>query len=78
ERSGYLARPFEADDLAAGIAQVLGDETRWQALSRRARAKVEAEFRLEDVARRYAALYEDVLRSRGLTPPGRSPGSPTA
>ncbi len=78
ERSGYLARPFEADDLAAGIAWVLGDETRWQALSQRARAKVEVEFRLEDVARRYAALYEDVLRARGLTPPGQSSGLPTA
>jgi glycosyltransferase involved in cell wall biosynthesis len=62
ERNGYLARPFEPDDLARGIAWVLEDEGRRQALSLRARRKVEEEFALERVAHRYAELYADVAR----------------
>jgi len=61
ECTGYLARPFDAGDLAAGIAWVLGDEARQQALSRQARARAGALFALETVARRYVALYKDVL-----------------
>lgn len=65
ECTGYLARLFDAEDLAAGIAWVLGDEARRQALSRQARARAGALFGLETVARRHVALYEDVLRGAG-------------
>ena len=67
ERTGYLARPFEAEDLARGIAWVLEDGERWRALSSRARAKVEQEFDLERVARRYVDLYRDVARGPEAT-----------
>jgi glycosyltransferase involved in cell wall biosynthesis len=60
-RTGYLARPFEADDLARGIAWVIEDEERRMMLSANARAKAETEFELETIARRYAQLYEDLL-----------------
>lgn len=61
ERSGYLARPFEADDLARGIALVLEDEGRRTAWSTEARRKVEREYSLEEVAGRYADLYREIL-----------------
>jgi glycosyltransferase involved in cell wall biosynthesis len=60
QNTGYLAHPYEADDLARGIAWVLEDYHRWQTLSYQARAKVEKEFSSEVVARRYANLYESV------------------
>ena len=61
KKNGYLARPFDTDDLANGIAWVLKDHNRAQLLSARAREKVEQEFALERVARRYASLYRDIL-----------------
>jgi glycosyltransferase involved in cell wall biosynthesis len=61
QRNGYLARPFEAADLACGMQWVLDDRERWRSLSKRARQKVETEFDLRIIAKRYLALYEDVL-----------------
>lgn len=61
ERTGYLARPYEAEDLARGIAWVLQDDERRERLSQRCREKAEQEFSLELQARRYRALYEDML-----------------
>ncbi len=61
KKTGYLARPFDTEDLANGIAWVLKDHDRRQLLSSRAREKVEQEFTVEKVVRRYASLYEDVL-----------------
>ncbi len=59
--TGYLAQPFDAEDLAKGITWVIEDEKRWQALSHQARQKVEDEFTMESVAQRYAELYMKVL-----------------
>ena len=61
KRTGYLAQPFDAEDLAKGIAWVIEDEERWQALSHQARQKVEDEFAIESVAQRYAELYKEIL-----------------
>ena len=60
-RNGYLARAFEAADLAAGIHWVIEDEARWRELSARARAKVMEEFELERIARRHLDLYREIL-----------------
>lgn len=62
KENGYRAKCFEAGDLACGIAWVLEDEGRRQALSRRAREKVEEEFTLEIQARKYMDLYREVLK----------------
>ncbi len=59
---GYLARPYEPEDLAEGIAWVLEDEERRGEMGARARRKVTEEFALEEVARRYAGLYDELLR----------------
>lgn len=62
--NGYLAQPYEAEDLAEGIAWVLADGSRHQHLSARAREKVEAAFDVRSVAQRYVQLYRDVTAAR--------------
>jgi glycosyltransferase involved in cell wall biosynthesis len=59
--TGYLALPFDTEDLAAGIEWVVDDGARQAQLSQAARTKVEREFELTQVARRYRALYEIAL-----------------
>lgn len=61
EHTGFLARPYEPDDLAKGIAWVLEDDERRRMLSLNARNKVEQEFALEKVAGRYVELYREIL-----------------
>lgn len=67
ERNGYLARPFETEDLARGILALLESGEAWERFSQEARQTVAAEFSTGLQAQRYASLYEDVLRSA----PGR-------
>jgi glycosyltransferase involved in cell wall biosynthesis len=64
QKNGYRAQCFSASDLAEGIAWVLNDADRWQALSRRSREKVEQEFTLDVQARNYFKLYEEIIASR--------------
>ncbi|MBO3460959.1 glycosyltransferase family 4 protein [Aetokthonos hydrillicola Thurmond2011] len=60
QRNGYLAKPFEVDDLAQGIAWVLENEERYQKLSHYARHKAEQQFTLETQASRYLALFNEI------------------
>jgi len=62
-RNGYLATPFATDDLARGIVAVLEAGAYYARLAAEARLTVEREFSVALQARRYAALYEDVLRT---------------
>ena len=62
ERNGYLAEPYDAADLAHGIIWVLQDDMRWQTLSHRSRQNAEKKFSLDDIVKRYVALYEEMLR----------------
>jgi glycosyltransferase involved in cell wall biosynthesis len=59
--SGWLAKPFDAGDLAAGILWVLEDEARWLSLSRAARENAVARFSPAVVAAQYAGVYEQVF-----------------
>ncbi|HEY9632854.1 MAG TPA: glycosyltransferase family 4 protein [Coleofasciculaceae cyanobacterium] len=65
QQNGYLAQPYQIEDLAQGIAWVLEDRERHQKLCDRARQKAEQEFTLEIQARRYECLYSD-LRSSSM------------
>lgn len=56
-QTGYLARPFDSEDLALGILWVLGDAERGAALGRAARARAEREFSYERVAAMYTEVY---------------------
>ena len=62
-RNGYLAAPFVTEDLARGIVSVLEAGSDYARLAAEARLTVEKEFCAELQARRYATLYEDVLRA---------------
>ncbi|MBE9028801.1 glycosyltransferase family 4 protein [filamentous cyanobacterium LEGE 11480] len=68
QRNGYLARPYEIDDLAQGIAWVLQSPDRKQQLRVRSRAKVEQEFTQAIQAQRYQTLFEQLLPASGRTP----------
>ena len=61
QQNGYLAQPFEIEDLAKGITWILEDKQRWQSLSNRAREKVEWEFTLSIQASKYLKLYNQIL-----------------
>jgi glycosyltransferase involved in cell wall biosynthesis len=69
QQNGYLAQPFDTEDLAHGIQWVLENENRRQKLSQNARQKAVQEFDQELQARRYLDLYEDILvrRSNALS-----------
>ena len=61
---GYLAEPYKVGDLAKGIAWVLEDASRYQKLCDRARNKVEREFTSELQAKRYLALFAEILERK--------------
>ena len=63
QQNGYLAKPYETEDLARGIAWVLEDPDRHHKLCRSARLKVEEKFTLQVQARAYKNLYEEILQA---------------
>jgi glycosyltransferase involved in cell wall biosynthesis len=62
-RNGYLAAPFDTQDLAAGIVWVLEDKERWKTLSATARRKVETCFELSSVAKSHVGVYQEAIES---------------
>ena len=67
QRNGYLAKPFDIEDLAKGIVWVLEARNSEDCkLGHHAREKVEREFKLEIQARRYLSLFEDICKQRKL------------
>jgi glycosyltransferase involved in cell wall biosynthesis len=63
QQNGYLAKPFEVEDLAQGIIWVLEDKERQQKLRYHAREKSLQTFSAEIQARRYLSLYEEILEA---------------
>ena len=61
QKNGYLAQPFDIDDLATGIAWVLDNPSRHQNLRNYAREKAEREFSIELQAKRYATLFSELV-----------------
>ncbi|MBN3927788.1 glycosyltransferase family 4 protein [Nostoc sp. NMS4] len=61
QQNGYLAKPYEVEDFAKGIIWILENEQRLQKLSFYARDKAEQKFTLELQARRYSALFQEIL-----------------
>jgi len=60
--TGWIAKAFDTEDLAAGILWVLGDRDRWQELSLSARARAVERFSPQIIAKQYAQIYEQVMR----------------
>ena len=61
QQNGYLAKPYEVEDLAQGIAWILQDRERHHLLRKSARQKAEQAFHLELQARHYISLYQELL-----------------
>ena len=60
QTNGYLAKPFETDDLADGIEWILHNEN-YDELCQNAREKILREFNSVVVAKKYIEFYEDIL-----------------
>jgi glycosyltransferase involved in cell wall biosynthesis len=60
-QNGYLAQPYEPDDLARGISWILDDENHSREISYNARRKIEDCFTIESVAERHISLYKEIL-----------------
>lgn len=60
-KDGYLARPFAAEDLAAGIKWILEDGDRYQKLRRAARCSALQKFTLQLQAQRYLSIFDNIL-----------------
>jgi len=61
KKCGYLAQPYDINDLAHGIAWVLKDMNRHKELSLSALQKVKEDFTLEKMSARYVSLYREIL-----------------
>lgn len=61
KRNGYLATPFDTDDLAQGIDWVLADTDRRERLSKRARKSAVEQFSIKTVSNQYQKLYKKLL-----------------
>jgi glycosyltransferase involved in cell wall biosynthesis len=60
QHDGYLAKPFEIEDLAEGIAWILREDDRYIKLRRQARQKAEKQFSLELQTNRYLSIYNSL------------------
>jgi glycosyltransferase involved in cell wall biosynthesis len=67
QQNGYLAQPFQIEDLVKGIIWVLENQERHQKLSRRAREKTEQEFALEIQAKRYLSIFNSLVRELAVS-----------
>ena len=63
QRNGYLAKPFEPTDRAAGIRWVLEKTARHQSLSEHAREKVLSTFSLPTVVKQHQEIYQRQLQN---------------
>jgi len=61
KKSGYLASPFDIDDLANGVFWVLENENRYSALSKRARQSALEKYTMEHIAKKHSELYCSIL-----------------
>jgi glycosyltransferase involved in cell wall biosynthesis len=64
KHNGYLATPYNPEELAKGINWVLEDEERRKKLSKNARQKVLDNFTLDKIASQYINLYKEILHEK--------------
>ncbi len=60
KKNAYLAKPFDVDDLKDGIEWIINNQE-YDKLCKNAREKVLKEFDSAVVAKKYVALYEEIL-----------------
>ncbi len=64
KKNGYLAKAFQAEDLALGIDWVLEDKERWEQLSAYAVSSVKTRFSSEIVAQKYIDLFKSIIENK--------------
>ena len=64
EQDGYLARPFDTEDLGRGVKWVLESDDRRRRLSEAGRSKVLRAFDLSRQAAAYQSLFKELLEAR--------------
>ena len=64
KKNGYLAEPFESEDLIKGIEWILEDKERHKQLSYNARQKVLENFDSEVVIPKYVELYKSINKHK--------------
>lgn len=69
--NGVLVKPFDTAAMAEAIRWTIEDAQRWEEFSKAARVTAEREYALDVQARRYAALYHEILERS--EPENRSP-----
>lgn len=62
KKTGWLANPFAADDLAAGIAFIIRDRARRMKMSAAARQHCLSNYSYSRIANRYREIYSTILR----------------
>jgi glycosyltransferase involved in cell wall biosynthesis len=62
--TGWLVPPFEPESLAEAILEAAADTSRREAMGRRARERVEAQFSLTHSVATYEAIYRELLPDR--------------
>jgi glycosyltransferase involved in cell wall biosynthesis len=63
QKTGWLAKAFDTEDLARGISWVLADEDRLSQLGKSSRIHAEANYSYPIVASQYIALYQRILEA---------------
>ncbi|ALC15486.1 group 1 glycosyl transferase [Desulfuromonas soudanensis] len=64
-QNGYLARPYDIEDLMSGIRLILENDGLRSAMAQASRLKVETTFALDIVCQRYVALYQELIGDIG-------------
>jgi glycosyltransferase involved in cell wall biosynthesis len=64
QTNGYLAQPYDIEDLANGIKWILQDQQRYPQLRESARLKALTTFSLELQAKQYLSLFAEVLQNQ--------------
>ena len=63
KKNGYLAVPFDEQDLVNGIKYVLSNNNRWTRLSMNALKKARKTYDINLVSKKYIELYQEILYS---------------
>ena len=66
QKTGYLARAFDVEDLAQGILWVLGEPERYIELGSTARQDAVTRFSYPVVAAQYQNIYEKMIVPQGV------------
>jgi glycosyltransferase involved in cell wall biosynthesis len=61
QKNGWLANPFDTEDLARGIQWILEDKERHQILARESMRSAEIKYNPKKIASKYADLYHKIM-----------------